>query len=556
MLVFVNGLRGRLGESLQAFHAVFQNPHLRRLQLAWAGSIIGHWAYGIALAVYAYDQGGAAAVGLVGLIRMLPAAVAAPFMAALADRYPRERIMLVSDVTRLVAMAAAAGVALSDGPPGFVYVLGSLEAIMRTAFQPAQSAISPTLARTPGELTASNVTASTIESVGVFLGPALGGLLLAATSPGVVFAATAVTYLWSALLIARIRAERPEPSTADRHIAHQALDGFRVIADDGRLRLLIGLFAAQTLVAGALNVLIVVTALDLLDLGNAGVGYLNSAIGVGGLLGALAAAALVGRRNLASPFGVGIVLWGIPIALIGIWPEPLPALLLLGLLGVGNTVVDVAGLTLLQRAVPDAILARVFGVLESLAVATIGIGAILAPLLVAAFGARPAMVLTGALLPLVTALFWRRLTQIDATSDPAEHIGLLRSLPLFHPLPPATIEELAASLVPVRVGAGEAVFRQGDSGDRFYVVASGEAVVEIDGEVVNRLGRGGYFGEIALLRDVPRTATVTAESDLELLALERDEFIAAVTGHAPTAEVADAVIASRLGGLRPGVASI
>jgi MFS family permease len=552
----VDRLRGRLGESLQSFRAVFQNPNLRRLQLAWAGSIIGHWAYGIALAVYAYEQGGATAVGVVGLVRMLPAAIAAPFMATLADRYPREWIMLASDVTRLFAMAAAGAVALSDGPAAAVYALGSLEAIMRTAFQPAQSAITPTLARTPQELTASNVTSSTIESVGVFLGPALGGLLLAATSPGVVFAATAVTYLWSALLVVRIRAERPEPTAVQEHLARQALDGFKLIAVDGKLRLLIGLFAAQTLVAGALNVLIVVTALDLLDLGDAGVGYLNSAIGIGGLLGALAAAALVGRRNLASPFGIGIVLWGVPIALIGLWPEPLPALLLLGLLGVGNTVVDVAGLTLLQRAVPDEILARVFGVLESLAVATIGLGAITAPLLVSAFGARTAMVITGALLPVVAALFWRRLTQIDQGSHPAEALDLLRSLPLFRPLPPATAEQLAASLVPVRVLAGEDVFRQGESGDRFYLVDRGEVLVSVDAQPVNRLGRGGYFGEIALLRDLPRTATVTAETDTSLLALERDEFIAAVAGHAPSAEVANAVIASRLGGLRPGVASV
>jgi Na+/melibiose symporter-like transporter len=552
----VSGLRGRLWESLQAFRAVFQNPNLRRLQLAWAGSIIGHWAYGIALAVFAYEQGGVTAVGIVGLARMLPAAIAAPFMSTLADRYPRERIMLISDLTRLVAMAAAAVVALSGWPAVFVYALGAAEAVMRTAFQPAQSAITPTLARSPQELTASNVTSSTIESVGVFLGPALGGLLLAATSPGVVFAATAVTYGWSALLVSRIKAERPEPSAVQEHLAKQALDGFRMIAVDSKLRLLIGLFAAQTLVAGALNVLIVVTALDLLDLGNAGVGYLNSAIGIGGLLGAFAAAALVGRRNLASPFGIGIVLWGVPIALIGLWPEPLPALLLLGLLGVGNTVVDVAGLTLLQRAVPDDILARVFGVLESLAVATIGLGAILAPLLVSAFGARPAMVITGALLPVVTALFWRRLTGIDAGSDPAEHLELLRSLPLFRPLPPATIEHLASSLVPIHVSAGEDVFRQGQSGDRFYIVKSGEVVVSVDGEPVNRLGPGGYFGEIALLRDVPRTATVAAETETELLALERDEFIAAVTGHSESAEVANTVIASRLGGLRSGVASV
>ena len=166
------------------------------------------------------------------------------------------------------------------------------------------------------------------------------------------------------------------------------------------------------------------------------------------------------------------------------------------------------------------------------------------------------MVITGALLPVLAALFWRRLTQIDQGSHPAEALDLLRSLPLFRPLPPATAEQLASSLVPVRVAAGEDVFRQGESGDRFYIVDRGEVLVSVDAQPVNRLGRGGYFGEIALLRDVPRTATVTAETDTSLLALERDEFIAAVTGHAPSAEVANAVIATRLGGLRPGVASV
>ena len=330
-----------------------------------------------------------------------------------------------------------------------------------------------------------------------------------------------------------------------------------MIAVDGKLRLLIGLFAAQTLVAGALNVLIVVTALDLLDLGDAGVGYLNSAIGVGGLLGAFAAAALVGRRNLASPFGIGIVLWGVPIALIGLWPEPLPALLLLGLLGVGNTVVDVAGLTLLQRAVPDEILARVFGVLESLAVATIGLGAILAPLLVSAFGARPAMVITGALLPLVTALFWRRLTQIDSGLGPGR---AARAAALAAALPAAAAGDRRAARGQPDAGARRPPARTSSARATRATAStsssSGEVVVAVDGQPVNRLGRGGYFGEIALLRDVPRTATVTAETDVDLLALERDEFIAAVTGHAPSAEVANAVIASRLGGLRSGAASI
>jgi MFS family permease len=308
-------------------------------------------------------------------------------------------------------------------------------------------------------------------------------------------------------------------------------------------------------VAGALNVLIVVSALELLDLGEAGIGFLNSAVGIGGLIGGLAAALLVGRSRLASDFGLGLVLWGIPIALIGVYPEAPLALVLLGIVGVGTILVDVSGITLLQRSVPDEVLTRVMGVVQSVFVGTLGLGAILAPLLIEGLGVRGALIATGALLPVLAALLWRRLGSIDE-EGPSRQLGLVREVPLFRPLPPATAEQLASSLVPVRVRAGDDVFRQGDSGDRFYIVDSGEVVVSVDAEPVQRLGRGGYFGEIALLRDVPRTATVTAEADTNLFALERDEFIAAVTGHARSAEVADAVIASRLGGLRPGVASV
>jgi MFS family permease len=331
--------------------------------------------------------------------------------------------------------------------------------------------------------------------------------------------------------------------------------GFTTIASDPGLRVIVLLYGAQTLVAGALNVLIVVSALELLDLGEAGIGFLNSAVGIGGLIGGLAAALLVGRSRLASDFGLGLVLWGIPIALIGVYPEAPLALILLGIVGVGTILVDVSGITLLQRSVPDEVLTRVMGVVQSVFVGTLGLGAILAPLLIEGLGVRGALIATGALLPVLAALLWRRLARMDE-EGPSRQLELLREVPLFRPLPPATAEQLASSLVPVRVRAGDDAFRQGDSGDRFYIVDSGEVVVSVDGEPVQRLGRGGYFGEIALLRDVPRTATVTADVDTNLVALERDEFIAAVTGHAPSAEVADAVIASRLSGLRPGVASV
>jgi MFS family permease len=295
----------------------------------------------------------------------------------------------------------------------------------------------------------------------------------------------------------------------------------------------------------------------LLDLGQAGVGFLNSAVGIGGLLGAVAAFALVGRQRLASDFAFGLLLWGIPIALIGIFPQPPLALILLAIVGVGNTVVDVAALTLLQRTVPDEVLTRVFGVIQSVFIGTVGLGAIIAPLWIDAVGIRWALVITGALLPVSAGLTWRRITALDAdVVAPTKEIALLRTMPLFKPLPATTIDELALSLLSVQAAAGTVIVTEGDHGDRFFVIKSGEVEVSAGGEHLGTMSAGDHFGEIALLRDVPRTATVTATSDVSLYALERDEFLSAVTGHPASAEAADAVVASRLSGLRPGMASI
>jgi MFS family permease len=559
ILRYVRGLlRERLGESAAAFAEVFRNPGLRRVQLAWAGSVAGDWAYAVALAVYAYGAGGAAAVGLVGLIRFVPAAVAAPFAGIIADRFRRERVMLAADLVRAVALAAAAVAVFADAPPALVYVLAAVVSVVAMAFRPAQAAVLPSLARSPDELTAANVASTTIESVGSFAGPALGGFLLAATDAGVVFAVTAGTFLWSAALVSRIstKAREPRPAAGPGLLA-EATAGFRAITSDSRLRVLTLLFSAQTLVAGALNVLIVVLALELLDVGDAGVGWLNAAVGAGGIAGAALALALVGRRRLAGDFGLGLILWGAPIALIAVFPDLVPALVLLAVVGVGNTIADIAGLTLLQRAIPDEVLARAFGVLESLWVGTIGLGAVLVPPLIAALGERGALLATGALLPVLAALYWRRLAAIDKEAPPAtRELALLRAIPLFAPLPVPTIEHLARSLAPVRVEAGQAVLRQGEAGDRFFVIGSGRAAITADGRSLRTLEAGDHFGEIALLRDVPRTASVTAQTELELYALERDEFVAAVTGHSASAEAADAVIGARLGSLRAGMASV
>jgi MFS family permease len=553
----VRRLLGQFVEFGRSFREVFRNEGLRRIELAWAASIVGTWAYGIAVIVYAYEQGGATAVGVVGLARWLAAAVASPFAAILGDRYERRWVMAGSDLARAALIAGAALAVFADASPIVIYVLAGLVSVAATAFRPAEAALIPSLARTPEELTAANVAASTIESVGIFAGPAIGGLLLAATGSAVVFLVTGAAMLWSALLIARIRpsAEAKEPAEREAvSVLDELLAGFRTIARERRMRLLVGLFSAQTFVDGMLNVLIVVIALKLLDTGQAGVGFLNSAVGVGGLLGALAAAALVGRKRQAADFGIGIFIWGLPIALVAVWPNQVFVLVLLAVVGIGNTIVDVSGMTLLQRSAPDEVLARVFGVLESVLLLSIGLGAIVAPLLLNWLGTRGALIVAGSLLPLVVIPAWPRLNAIDrATEVPVERLDLLRASPIFAPLPGSTLEQLAGALEEVRAPAGEEIVRQGEPGDRFYLIEDGTLDVYIDGSLVQSLEPRESFGEIALLRDVPRTATVKARTDVVLYALDRRHFLAAVTGFGPSLSAAEGVIGMRLGPGRAGL---
>jgi MFS family permease len=545
----MHGIRARLAVSLGALREIARDPALRRLQSAWAASITAEWLYLIALAVYAYDVGGTAAVGLVAVVRMIPAAVAAPFAASVADRVRRERVLAGVEVLRALLLAAMGLAVWIDAPAAVVFALASLVAVVSTSYRPAHAAVLPALAPSLEALTAANVSTSTIEAFGTLIGPALAGVLLAVADGTAVFLVTAGVYVAGALMVSGIRTD-PPPASERTVVAPEkdrALDGFRALRDEPHPRLLVTMFAAQTLVRGSLNVLIVVAAINLLDIGAPGVGYLTSAIGVGGLIGSVVTLSLVGRSRLAVPFGLGIVVWGVPIAVIGLWPHPVVAVLALTVLGVGNSIVDVAGLTLLQRTVPERVLARVLGVLEGLIMGAVGVGALVAPLLTHNFGVGTALVATGLLLPLVVLLGLRGLRSLDArTSAPGEGFALLRGVPFLAPLPLPTLEHLAAELLPVEIEPGGCVMREGDPGDRFYVVREGELRVSAGGHEVATVGRSGYVGEIALLRDVPRTATVTAAGAASLYALERDEFLAAVTGHTSSASAADSAMLMRL----------
>jgi MFS family permease len=538
----------RLGRVLSAFAVAVRNENIRRAELAWGAVIAAEWAHFVALGIFAYAEGGASAVGIAGLIRLLPAGVMAPFAASLGDRFPRERFLLAMVLVGAVALAGS-GAAAYAGTPVPVFVLAGVVGVSSTLFRPALQALLPSLARTPDELIASNGATSTVESLGTLVGPLVAGVLVSAADVGLVFVLGGVALLAAGALLLRVNVEGRvglAASAADQAMRRMIVAGFRAIARSPSARLLVGLVVAQTFVRGCLNVLIVIAVFQVFDGGAAEVGYLTAAIGVGGLIGALWAMALEGRR-LAVVFGAALVFWGVPIVLIAPRPDLVAAVCLLAVVGVANSVEDVAVFTLLQRIVPDDVLARVLGVLWGLAMGGVAIGSVAAPPLVEAIGARPAFVVVGSILPVLALATYRRLVAIDRQAAPAAELDLIEMVPMFAPLPIAAKERVAARLVPVSVGAGDTVIRAGEQGDRFYIVEEGELQIDAGG-VVSTACRTDYFGEIALLHDVPRTATVRAAADSRLLALQRDDFLAAVTGHSAAHAAGKAVADARLAG--------
>jgi hypothetical protein len=337
------------------------------------------------------------------------------------------------------------------------------------------------------------------------------------------------------------------PAPAGTNLLGSALEGIRTVSRNRDLALIMGLAVAQTLTRGALTVLTVVVAIDLLATGEPGVGILNAGIGVGAVVGALGASMLVDTRRLGGWFAVGVALWGVPLLVIGAFPGQGVAFVLLAAVGIGNSLIDLGGFTLLARLAPDEVLARVFGVLESLVAMSTGVGAVLAALAVGQYGVRGALVIVGVLCPVAAAVSWRRLRHLDRSMDVRDRdIAMLQGVPMLTALPLPAIERLARGLEPVVVPVGKTVFDQGDVGDRYFVIESGEAAVIGDGQVVARLGPGEGFGEIALLRRTRRTATVRAESELRLQALGSDHFLPVVLGYTPSAREAGAVVDNML----------
>ena len=535
---------------LQAFSdtaAIWRNRQLRRAELAWGAAITAEWMHFVALGVFAYDAGGTLAVGVAGLVRLLPAAFLAPFAAALGDRFRRERFLLGTSLLGAAALAGSAAAFAFGGNVILVLALAAPVGVASTLVRPALQALLPSLARTPAELIASNGATATVEGIGTLLGPLAAGLLVALVDPGLVFGVGAVAFIAAAGLFASVRVEgrllmSPGPTGARREL----LAGFAAVLGEPKPRLVVALIAAQGFVRGCLNVLIVVTVFRVLEAGDGAVGYLTAALGVGGLLGAVASPLLV-RRRLAAPFGLALVFWGLPIALVAPTPYLAVALVLLAVVGAANAIEDVAAFTLLQRIVPDQVLTRVLGAVWGIAMGAVALGSIAAPALVDAVGPRPALVAVGAILPLLALLTWRALVEIDRTVEKTgPGLELLEQTSLFAPLSIAAKERLAAALVLVVVAEEDVVIRAGEIGDRFYLVSDG--ALEIVGEGVRATAAtGDFFGEIALLRDVPRTATVRALVESELYVLSRDDFLAAVLSHTGVRAATEQVAEQRLG---------
>ena len=556
---------------------VWANRNVRRIQLAFVGAEIGGWAYVMALLVWTYQEGGAALVGTWAGVRWLLAAFAGTIGGAVADRMSRRTFMQLNAATQLGLVLITVGAIYLDLSVWAVLVPGTLISMVAASYRPAQAGLLPSLVDNPKQLTAANATAEIVDSSAAFIGPAIAGLLLSLFGIVPVMLVQALGFVWSLMLVAGVRVERETPAshsvqegdapaaattagpveegkTPDSDDESESLwvevtGGFRAIFRDRDLVALSGLLGVNGLLAGVLAVLVVVIAAETIG-DPAAVGWLNALLGVATLVGGLVMLALAGRVRLGRLMVIGVLGWCVPLVVLGLLPELVVIVVVFILIGLTDPMVNVGFGVIPARLVPDRVLSRVFAAIESLFIAAMAVGAFVTPILIAALGLQAAIVALGVGGIVVALVCAVRMPHLDARLVAPRGLELLRRVPLFSPLAPTMLEQIAHKLEPVSAAAGEVVVAEGETSDRFYVIESGEVEITQEGRLLRREGVGDVFGEIGLLRDVPRTATVTAVDDVELLTLSREEFLSLMAGEDRVRSLASDLATRRFSGGR------
>ena len=530
----------------RALANVLASSAQRRLLLAYVLFNIAEFAVWIAMLVYAFRQGGINEASLVAVVQLVPASIVAATVGTIATRYGIARTLTLGYALQAGAMAICAAAIAAD-LKYVAYAAAAGAACAVTFTRPCQAAIAPSMVRGAEGLTAMNVVNSWIESGAMLAGPAIAGALLSVGGVDGVFGAMAACAFVATLLTFRF----PEPQ---EYAAARNDNGLRALVSGlaAAVRLrdarpVVGMIALGAIVIGSLDVLYVVFAEQRLHLGQGGAGFLNSTFGAGSVLGGIVVVSLIGRRHLFPALALAALSLGVAFAAMGASHSTAAIVGLLGVCGISRTLLDTAARTLLQRVSTLDVVGHVFAALESITMASLAFGSFVIPFFVAAAGSTWAPVGVGVIVLVafgITAASLRRVDR-DARGTLTE-VALLRRLPLFHVLGSPALETLAREGRWIDVDAGTVVIREGDPGDLYYVIAEGSFAFSSAGSPLRALTVDEGFGEIALIHDVPRTATAVASEPSRLFAIAREPFLLAVTGSSVAYQYVQAVARERL----------
>lgn len=528
--------------------AVWGNRDLRNLVLGASGWGLAEMSAWVAVLVVAYEAGGPAATGVAVAVQLFPAGLAAPLGGVLGDRWRRGSVLTVSYVAG-AALSVGAGLAvLGSESLTLLLVLAAALSTVFAILRPTQMSLVPQLAVTPTEASATNASLGLASAVASAAGPLLAALLLG-VGPSLVFGVAALVMGIGALAVRSLGRHANPALLAES----AALESLRDLFATRGTRPILTLAAVFNLTIGALDVLIVALAVDALGIGDQGVGVLAGAIGVGGMAGSSIVLGLAGRRRL-TPVLVGAgMAWGASIALLGVVPGSVVGVVVLVVNGIAGMGIEVSGQTLLQRVAPPHVMSGAFGFSEGLRLGTMAVGSLLAGAAIAWVGLTWASVAFGLVVPIAVLAFRSSGRHVDAGVGASwEAVTVVGESPLFASLSVREREALAGSAEEVEVAAGTTIIVEGDDGDAAYLIIEGVLAVTKAGVEVARVGAGDHVGEIALLHDRPRTATVTAMTPARLLVVDRFSFVCTVAGSRMATRGLDADVERRLGELGDG----